>query len=58
MGVFVVSGGDDFLVHVAVADADALYEFVINRLTERAEIADARTSVFYEHIRAPAIGPP
>ena len=35
VGVFVVSGGDDFLLHVAVPDTDALYAFVIDRLTER-----------------------
>jgi DNA-binding Lrp family transcriptional regulator len=57
VGVFVVSGSDDFLVHVAVPDTDALYAFVIDRLTERREIADVRTSVVYEHIRAPAIEP-
>src|SRR4051812_46902080 len=51
VGVFVVSGGDDFLLHVAVPDTDALYAFVIDRLTERREVADVRTSVVYEHIR-------
>ena len=51
VGVFVVSGGSDFLLHVAVADTDALYAFVIDRLTERPEIADVNTSVVYEHIR-------
>jgi len=50
VGVFVVSGGDDFLVHVAVQDTDALYAFVIDRLTERAEVADVRTSVVYDHL--------
>ena len=48
-GVFVVSGGDDFLLHVAVPDTDALYAFVIDRLTERREVADVRTTVVYEH---------
>jgi DNA-binding Lrp family transcriptional regulator len=51
VGVFVVSGGDDFLIHVAVPDTDALYGFVIDRLTERSEVADVRTSVVYEHLR-------
>src|SRR3954454_4282011 len=37
VGVFVVSDGDDFLLHVAVPDTDALYAFVIDRLTERRE---------------------
>jgi DNA-binding Lrp family transcriptional regulator len=50
VGVFVVSGGDDFLVHVAVQDTDALYGFVIDRLTEREEVADVQTSVVYDHL--------
>ena len=51
LGVFVTSGNEDFLVHVAVPDNDSLYAFVIDRLTERPEVADVRTSVVYEHIR-------
>jgi DNA-binding Lrp family transcriptional regulator len=60
VGVFVVSGLEDFLLHVAVADNEGLYAFVIDRLTERPEVADVRTSVVYEHIRNPRIqpGPP
>ncbi|GAA5150605.1 MULTISPECIES: Lrp/AsnC family transcriptional regulator [Amycolatopsis] len=57
VGVFVVSGGEDFLVHVAVPDNDALYAFVIDRLTQRPEVADVRTSVVYEHIRPRVITP-
>ena len=57
VGVFVVSGGDDFLLHVAVPDTDALYAFVIDRLTERPEVADVRTSVVYEHIRRTVLEP-
>lgn len=45
IGVFVVSGSDDFLIHVAVQHADSLYAFVIDRLTDRPEVADVRTSV-------------
>ncbi len=55
IGVFVVSGASDFLLHVAVPDTDALYAFVIDRLTERPEVADVRTSVVYEHIRRPVL---
>jgi DNA-binding Lrp family transcriptional regulator len=57
IGVFVVTGTEDFLVHVAVADNDALYSFVIDRLTERPEVADVRTSVVYEHVRPRVIEP-
>jgi DNA-binding Lrp family transcriptional regulator len=57
LGVFVTSGTEDFLIHVAVPDNDSLYAFVIDKLTERAEIADVRTSVVYEHLRNDRIGP-
>jgi DNA-binding Lrp family transcriptional regulator len=57
VGVFVVAGAEDFLLHVAVPDNDALYAFVIDRLTERDEVADVRTSVVYEHVRPAAVAP-
>ena len=57
IGVFVVSGEQDFLLHVGVKDTDALYAFVIDRLTERAEVADVNTSVVYEHIRRTVLEP-
>lgn len=57
VGVFVVSGGEDFLIHVAVADTNGLYAFVIDRLTQRREIADVRTSVVYEHLRTAVLAP-
>ncbi|GAA4919709.1 Lrp/AsnC family transcriptional regulator [Streptomonospora salina] len=58
LGVFVTTGTDDFLVHVAVADNEALYSFVIDRLTERGEVADVRTSVVYEHLQNDSVAPP
>src|ERR671936_2383528 len=57
VGVFVVSGGDDFLLHLAVPDTDALYAFVIDKLAGRPVVADVRTSVVYEHIRRPVLEP-
>jgi DNA-binding Lrp family transcriptional regulator len=57
IGVFVVSGGSDFLLHVAVPDTDALYAFVIDRLTGRPEVADVNTSIVYEHIRRTVLEP-
>jgi DNA-binding Lrp family transcriptional regulator len=57
VGVFVVSGNEDFLIHVAVEDNDRLYAFVIDRLTQRPEIADVRTSVVYEHLRNHGVAP-
>src|SRR6478736_3396229 len=57
VGVFVVSGASDFLLHVAVPDTNALYAFVIDRLTERPEVADVNTSVVYEHVRRTVLEP-
>jgi DNA-binding Lrp family transcriptional regulator len=57
VGVFVTAGAEDFLIHVAVPDNASLYAFVIDKLTERAEIADVRTSVIYEHLRNDRIEP-
>jgi DNA-binding Lrp family transcriptional regulator len=57
MSVSVVSGGSDFLLHVGVPDTDALYAFVIDRLTQRPEVADVNTSVVYEHLRRPVLEP-
>jgi DNA-binding Lrp family transcriptional regulator len=57
IGLFVLSGNEDFLIHVAVPDNNSLYAFVIDRLTERSEVADVRTSVVYEHLRTRVIPP-
>ncbi len=57
IGVFVVSGANDFRLHIAVPDTNALYAFVIDRLTERPEVADVNTSVVYEHIRRTVLEP-
>lgn len=57
IGLFVLSGTEDFLIHVAVPDNNSLYAFVIDRLTERPEVADVRTSVVYEHLRTQVIQP-
>jgi len=35
----------------------ALYTFVIDRLTERPEVADVNTSVVYEHLPSYAVQP-
>jgi DNA-binding Lrp family transcriptional regulator len=57
LGAFVTTGDQDFILHIAVPDNDALYAFVIDKLTSRPEIADVRTSVVYEHLRRKAVAP-
>jgi DNA-binding Lrp family transcriptional regulator len=56
LAVFMVSGGADFLVHVAVPDTDALRVFVLG-LAKRSEIADIRTSIVFSHSRSVAVDP-
>ncbi len=56
LAVFVLGGGDDFLLHVAVQDLDHLHAFLLDRLSKRREIAGFRTSVIFKqvHNTAPA----
>ena len=57
LSVFVVTGGDDFLVHVAVPSVESLHAFVMDRLSGRREIVGFRSSVIYQHSRKPVIEP-
>lgn len=43
-----VSGADDFLLHIAVPDIAHLRDFILDRLTTRAEIAFVQTMVVFE----------
>lgn len=57
IGLFVTSGAHDFLIHIAVPDVNGVYAFVIDRLTERREVADVQTTLAYEHVRSRRIEP-
>ncbi|GAA0477613.1 AsnC family transcriptional regulator [Paractinoplanes deccanensis] len=57
LAVFVVAGGDDFLVHVAVPSVDALHSFLMDRFSQRREIVGFRSSVIYQHTRNRVIEP-
>ncbi|MFF3562452.1 Lrp/AsnC family transcriptional regulator [Streptomyces sp. NPDC002574] len=57
IGLFVTSGAHDFLIHIAVPDVNGVYAFVIDRLTERREVADVQTTLAYEHVRSPSVEP-
>jgi DNA-binding Lrp family transcriptional regulator len=59
LSVFVLAGGDDFLLHVAVQDLDHLHAFLLDRLSKRREIVGFRTSVIFEHVQnvTPALLP-
>jgi len=55
--LFVVSGGDDFLVLVAVPDTRHLEAFVLDHIAQHPHIADVRTSLIYEHLQRLPIEP-
>jgi DNA-binding Lrp family transcriptional regulator len=54
VGFFHVSGADDYLLHVAVRDADALRDFVLDHLTGHPAVGHTETSVIFEHLRGTA----
>lgn len=47
--LFVVTGDDDVLIHVAVPTTRALQDFVLDHLTKRPEISGLKTSVVLDH---------
>ena len=57
LSVFVVAGGDDFLVHVAVPSVDSLHAFLMDKFSGRREIVGFRSSVIYQHARKQVIEP-
>jgi len=57
IGVFVVSGKHDVLIHVAAADTNALYVFIAERLAERPEVASIQTSIIYSYTRKNVVDP-
>ncbi|QMU71981.1 Lrp/AsnC family transcriptional regulator [Streptacidiphilus sp. P02-A3a] len=57
IGLFVTAGAHDFLIHIAVPDVNGVYAFVIDRLTDRREVADVQTTLAFEHVRSYSIEP-
>jgi DNA-binding Lrp family transcriptional regulator len=55
--VFHVTGADDFLLHVAVPDTDALRDFVLDRLTVRPEVGHVESRIIYTQSRRTALEP-
>ena len=48
--VYHVAGADDFLVHVAVRDADHLRDLAMDSFTTRDEVAHIETRLIFEHL--------
>ncbi|MBW8803789.1 MAG: Lrp/AsnC family transcriptional regulator [Catenulisporales bacterium] len=60
VGVWHVAGADDYLLHVAVADSDALRDFVLEHLTTHPAVGHTETSLIFGHLRGAfgAVGTP
>jgi DNA-binding Lrp family transcriptional regulator len=57
LSVYVVAGGDDFLVHAAVPSVDSLHAFLMDKFSARREVVGFRSSIIYEHARKPVTEP-
>ena len=55
VAVYHVAGQEDFLVHVAVRDADHLRNLTLDGFTTRAEVARLNTALVYEYVRNPTL---
>jgi len=49
ISLFHTSGADDYLLHVAAPDADALREFVLEHVTTHRAVEHAQTHLIFEH---------
>jgi DNA-binding Lrp family transcriptional regulator len=55
MAVFVLAGGDDFLLHVGVRDVNQLHSFIVDKLSTRREVTQFRSSLIFTHGRKRSI---
>ena len=57
LDLYFVAGADDFLVHVAARDTEALRSFVLDQLSARPEVSYTETSLIFEHLNASVTEP-
>jgi DNA-binding Lrp family transcriptional regulator len=53
--VYVLTGNDDFLIHVAVPDLPALHALLMDHFSKRREVIGFRTSVIYDYASQPLL---
>lgn len=49
--VFHVAGQDDYLIHVAAADADSLRALILDHITSHPAVRATQTQLVFEHLR-------
>lgn len=54
LSTFVMSGGDDFVLHVGVPDLDRLHTFLADNIAKRREVTGFRTSVIFRQAQKAA----
>lgn len=57
LSVSTVTGADDFVLRVAVPDVLHLRDFILEHVTSRKDVVDARSSIVYETVRPPVVVP-
>jgi DNA-binding Lrp family transcriptional regulator len=55
--LFVVSGGSDVVLHVAVRDTEELHAFLVDRLATRTEVARFQTSMVFDRLHNRVVEP-
>ena len=50
VSVFHVAGTDDYLLHIAVRDSNALRDFVVDHLTSHPAVRHTETSLIFAHL--------
>ena len=53
--VYHITGANDFLIHVAVRDAEHLRDLTLTAFTERPEVVHIETALLFDHWRAPGL---
>ncbi|PJJ57070.1 DNA-binding Lrp family transcriptional regulator [Mumia flava] len=53
INVYFLAGTEDFQIHVAAPDGDALRDFVVGSISRRREVAGTHTSLIFSHVRPP-----
>lgn len=57
LAAYNIGGSDDFLVHVGVADSDALRELILTSISTRPEVTHIETHLIFDMVRgAAAVG--
>ena len=49
--LFFLGGSEDFIIHLAAKDSNAVRDFVLDNLSANPAVANTRTNMIFEHVR-------